>query len=171
MVKKLYLFIFSNFLLILNLNASNKIFPNYVDIEKFSGTWFEIARTYNSFQKDCKDSYVEYALKEEKYEIKNICTSVIDNKVINYKGVGKSANEDKNNFSKIKMTYFYIFSKDYNVVFNDNYNIAVISDEDYENVWIMSRNKNLEESKLNEILLFLEKYVDKEKLIFENRGI
>lgn len=173
MVKKLVKLISFVILFSLTSNylfASGKYFPAYVDRDKFSGKWFEIARTYNNFQKDCKDSYVEYVLNEEKYDIKNSCTSVVDNSDISYNGTGKSANEKVSNFSKIKMTYFYIFSKEYQIVYNDNYNFAVVSDDDFESVWIMSRTKSINEDKLNEILSFLKKYLDLDKLIYENRG-
>lgn len=150
--------------------ASTKFFPQYVDKNLFSGKWYEIARTYNSFQKNCKDSYVEYILNEQNYEIRNICTSAIDDTIINYNGIGKSAKENKTNFSKINMTYFYIFSKEYQVIYNDDYKYAVVSDDNFENIWIMSRNKNIDDEKLNEILVFLKKHINTEKLIYENRG-
>ena len=150
--------------------ASKNYYPEYVDSYKFSGKWFEIARTYNNFQKSCKDSFVEYVYDKNIYNIKNICRSIKDNSVIDYHGVGRSANDNESNFSKIKMTYFYVFSKEYQVVFNDNYKIAVISDDTFNSVWIMSRNEKIEQNKLNDILKFLEKHIDIDKLIFENRG-
>ncbi|CAI8194183.1 MAG: Uncharacterised protein [Arcobacter lacus] len=113
---------------------------------------------------------MEYVYDINVYNIKNICRSIKDNSVIDYHGVGRSANDNESNFSKIKITYFYVFSKEYQVVFNDNYKIAVISDDTFNSVWIMSRNEKIEQNKLNDILKFLEKHIDIDKLIFENRG-
>ena len=37
----------------------------FVSAQKFSGLWYEIARTYNSFQDKCVGSSVEYILNEQ----------------------------------------------------------------------------------------------------------
>ena len=59
-----------NLLIILSLfiiNSNSFAEVKFVDAEKFSGLWQEIARTYNSFQEDCMDSNVEYILKNKKF--------------------------------------------------------------------------------------------------------
>ena len=51
------------------------IFANTpVDIKKFSGLWYEIARIENSFQTSCVASSVEYKLQSDNtYDVYNRC--------------------------------------------------------------------------------------------------
>ena len=45
---------------------SSSIFANtLVDIKKFSGLWYEIARVENSFQTSCVASSIEYKLQQD----------------------------------------------------------------------------------------------------------
>lgn len=93
----------------------------FVSIKKFSGLWYEIARTPNSYQQDCVASSVEYVLQDDNtYEIYNRCfENRVGGKLIEYFGVGKSASKNKNSIAKIEMTYFWIFTEKYNVVYID----------------------------------------------------
>lgn len=139
----------------------------YVDIKKFSGLWYEVARTYNSYQKKCVASSVEYALQEDNtYKVYNRCfENVIGGDLIEYKGVASPTNG--NSMSKIDMTYFYIFTREYRVIhLEKDYATAVVSDKDMEQVWVMSRTPKLEESKFKKILAKLEKSMNLKRLIY-----
>ena len=140
---------------------------DYVNIEKFSGLWYEIARTYNRFEKDCVGASVEYTLVEDlKYDIKNRCfNTTFNGKIIEYNGTAKPS--DGKNMSKIDMTYFWIFAKEYKIIYLDeHYNTAVLVDTDMESIWIMHRKPFMKKEKLASIVKFLEKYMDTSKLIY-----
>ena len=69
--------------------------------------------------------------------------------------------------SKIDMTYFFIFTREYRVIYLEkDYSVAVVADEDMDKVWVMSRNPKLPKRKLNKILSKLEKNMDVKRLIF-----
>ena len=140
---------------------------NYVNAKQFSGLWYEIARTYNSFEKNCVAATVEYILVEPlKYVIKNRCfDSKIGAKIIEYSGTAKPSRE--NIMSQIDMTYYWIFTKSYTIIYLDaDYSSAVMVDKEMEYVWIMNREPFMPKNKLISIISFLAQYMDTSKLIF-----
>ncbi len=139
--------------------------PSYVDTKKFSGLWYEIARTYNSYEKECVASSVEYLLEDDGYDVYNRCLqNSFDGKLIEYHGKGTSLNGK--DMSGLKLTYFYVFSKKYRVIYLNDYKFAVLSDDGYKNLWIMSRTPKMPKAELAMILNSLNKKMDTQKLIF-----
>lgn len=139
----------------------------YVDVNAFSGLWYEVARTSNSYQKNCVASSVEYELQEDStYKVFNRCfENVIGGDLIEYKGNAEPTNG--NSMSKIDMTYFYIFTREYRVIYIEkDYSAAVVSDKKMDQVWVMSRKPELPKRKLNKILAKLQKNMDIKRLIF-----
>ena len=159
---KLSLFSF----LLFTLSFANPLFnPTYVDTQKFSGLWYEIARTYNNYEKECVAASVEYTLDKDAYDVHNRCfKESIGAKLIEYKGTAKAINGK--DMSALKMTYFWIFSKKYRVVYLNAYKTAVLSDEDFKNLWIMSRTPKMDKAELAMILENLKSKMDTQKLIF-----
>lgn len=140
---------------------------DYVSAEKFSGLWYEIARTYNSFQDKCVASSVEYRLVEPlEYKVFNRCfDTVIGGELIEFSGSAEPSTGQS--MSSIDMTYFWIFTKKYNVYYLENdYSYAVVADKDFEQVWIMSRKPNMPKEKLNEITKYISESMDLTKLIY-----
>lgn len=138
-----------------------------VDFKQFSGLWYEIARTYNDYQKTCVASSVEYVPKsDQKYNVYNRCfDSVIGGDLIEYKGVAKAV--EKDSVSTLDMTYFWFFTKRYHVFYIDeNYTSAVVTDEAFKQVWIMSRKPTMKEEKLQKILALLAPHLALENLIY-----
>lgn len=140
---------------------------DYVSIEKFSGLWYEIARTYNSFEKNCVAATVEYVLsKDLNYEIKNRCyDTVIGEDIIEFNGTGKSLNQ--NTMAQIEMTYYWIFTKNYKVIYlNEDYTSAIVSDKNMNNLWIINRKPFMKKKKLDSLVSFLSNYMDTKNLIY-----
>lgn len=139
----------------------------YVDINKFSGLWYELARTYNYYEKNCVAATVEYDLQEDNtYKIYNRCFEhVVGGDLIEYKGTAKPTTG--NSMSKIDMTYYFFFTSRYRVIhLEKDYSAAVVADEDMKQVWIMSRKPSLSKSKFDKILTKLEKNMDLKRLIY-----
>lgn len=138
-----------------------------VDIKKFSGLWYEVARTYNSYQEECVASSVEYRLQKDRtYKVFNRCfKNVIGGDLIEYSGTAEPA--VGNSMSKIDMTYYYVFTREYRVIHLENdYSAAVVADKDMKQVWVMSRKPKLPKNKLDKILAKLEKNMDLKRLIY-----
>ncbi len=86
---------------------------------------------------------------------------------MNIQELEKQLQKTKNQISKIDMTYFWIFTKRYNIVYIDqDYKNAVVSDEDKKNIWIMSRIPKMKKEKLDFILEKLKAHIDLNRLIF-----
>lgn len=155
------------FLLVTTVYAQ-KIEPvPFVSASKFSGLWYEIARTYNSYQERCMASSVEYKLVEKyEYEVFNRCfDTVIGGDLIEYSGSAEPS--EGTNMSSIDMTYFWIFTKKYHVYYlQEDYSYAVVADEEFEQVWIMSRKPFMPKESLNEIILHLSQAMDTSKFIY-----
>jgi len=137
----------------------------YVNPKQFSGLWYEIARTYNSFEHDCVASTVEYRLKKQnEYKVFNRCfENEIGGEKIEYKGIAKA--QENKSMSKLKMTYLWIFTNEYKVVYLNNYKSAVVVNDDMEYVWIMSRTPKMQENEFKKIVNFLDKYMNTKDLI------
>jgi apolipoprotein D and lipocalin family protein len=155
-------------ILFTSLMGSNLESVSYVSPKKFSGLWYEIARTYNSYQEKCVASSVEYILRDEReYDVLNRCFDTkIGGELIKYKGTAQPTYANAN-MSVIDMTYFWVFTKTYEVYYLDeDYSSAVVADSNLEQVWIMSRTPKIEEQKLQKILALLQDKMDLKKLIY-----
>ena len=133
-----------------------------VDIKKFSGLWYEIARLENSFQTSCVASSVEYKLQEDNtYDVYNRCfENELNGKLIEYNGFAKLEN------NQLFMRYFFVFTTSYKIEYLNNYQTAVVSNDDYSNLWIMSRVPNINKNELEKILDDLKTKMDVSKLVF-----
>lgn len=139
----------------------------YVNINNFSGLWYETARTYNSFEENCVAASIEYKLSDENtLEVKNRCFEYeIGGKLIEYTGKAQALNGD--NFATLEKTYFWIFTQEYLILYlEDDYSTAIMADNEMKNMWIMNRTAFMEQEKLDKILVFLKDYMDTSRLIF-----
>lgn len=145
-------------------NSATSPLPN-VDTKSFSGLWYEIARTYNDYEKNCVAATVEYTLiNSNKYEVTNRCFDTkIGGDLIIYNGSGKTI--QANSASKLKLTYFWVFSREYHIIhWEENY--AVMASPDYQNLWIMSRTPSIPKAKLQAILAKLNPLMEIKHLIY-----
>ena len=150
-----------------SLSLQKTIKTQVVDIKKFSGLWYEIARTYNSFEKDCVAATVEYMLTPDMdYKLINRCfDTVIGGDLIQYNGTAKIVNSNHSN--QIKMTYYWFFTSSYNILYLDeDYSSAIIADTEMEHVWIMNREPFMKKEKLNKLVSLLADKLDTSKLIY-----
>ena len=147
---------------------ANTLTPvSHVDDKKFSGLWYEIARTANSFQENCVASSVEYQFVEPlNYKVFNRCfQNEIGGKLTEYKGTVQST--DGKSMASMKMTYFWVFSENYQVYYLDEaYQYAVVANKTFEQVWIMSRKPTMPKNVLSDIKEKLSTAMDIQKLVY-----
>lgn len=121
-----------------------------VDLQKYLGTWYEIARYEHYFEKGCRDVSATYSLKDDgDLKVINRCTKETDQKK-EVVGVAYAVDESK---SKLKVSFFRPFYGDYWIIMlDDEYRYAVVGDPSREYLWILSRTPKLEVKIKDEIL-------------------
>ncbi len=115
-----------------------------VDLNRYLGKWYEIARYPNRFEKNCaSDVTAQYTLRPDgKIEVLNSCRQA-DGKVKSSKGSAKIA--DKQTNAKLKVTFFWPFYGNYWIIDLDpEYRYAVVSEPGRDYLWILSRTPQLE---------------------------
>lgn len=127
-----------------------------IDLNKYSGKWYEIAKYPNKFQKDCDCATAEYLLSENEKHIivTNRCKKANDNewKEVN----GKAFIADKKNFTKLKVQFFWPFKGDYWIIaIDDDYKWVVVSEPSRKYLWILSRSPQMKQETYDYILKFL----------------
>ncbi len=118
---------------------------NRVDLNRYLGTWYEIARFEHFFEKGCKNVTANYSLLEdEKIRVINRCTKIETNEKKEAKGVAYAT--DITN-SKLKVSFFRPFYGDYWIIDLDkDYKYALVGSPSREYLWILSRTKTIDEN-------------------------
>ena len=144
----MYQIIFAVLIALFSIGCSSK-YPDvpttkYVDINKYMGSWYEIARFEHFFEKGCKNVTATYSLNEDQtIKVLNQCTMIQDNKPKVATGVAYSTNESN---TKLKVSFFRPFYGDYWVFeLDQSYQYALVGSPSGEYLWILSRDKNISE--------------------------
>ena len=122
-----------------------------VDLNKYLGTWYEIARYEHFFEKDCKNVTANYSIMDENLiQVINSCVKIITNEKKEAKARAYAVD---NTNSKLKVSFFRPFYGDYWVlILDEQYNYAVVGTPNREYLWILSRTKTIDENIKTDIL-------------------
>ena len=137
-----------------------------VDLQRYLGDWYEIARYEHRFQKDCKNVKANYSLRDDKkIQVVNSCTKISTNEFKDAKAVAYNVDETN---SKLKVSFFRPFYGDYWILDLDkDYKYAIIGTPTKEYLWILSREKLMDKELLNKLLTKITAMgFDKSKLIY-----
>lgn len=131
-----------------------------VDLKRYLGTWFEIARLPNSFQKKCvSDVSANYSMMEDnRIKVVNRCKKK-NGEFSQSEGVAKLANSDGTN-SKLKVRFAPAFLSFLGFVWGDywiielasDYSYAVVGEPSLEYLWILSRTPKLDRNVTMQLL-------------------
>jgi apolipoprotein D and lipocalin family protein len=124
----------------------------YVDLTRYTGTWYEIARYPHRFQEGCMGSKATYTLRDDgNISVLNECyDKTFDGKIRSAKG--KAWVVDKETNAKLKVSFFWPFSGHYWIVdLGENYEYAVVGHPDRTYLWILSRTPEMEDQLYNKI--------------------
>lgn len=139
-----------------------------VDLSRYTGLWYEIARYPNSFESGCEAVTAEYALLDNgRIQVVNTCRqNRVDGPKRDTVGTARVVDQETN--AKLKVTFFPPFEGDYWIIeLDDDYNWAVVGEPSRRLLWILSRTPTLDPTVLDGILARLpEKGYDPAKLIY-----
>jgi len=118
-----------------------------VDLKRYSGTWFEIARLPNSFERKLKCITATYTIREDgKITVLNKGHYITDPARVNTaKGVAWVP--DKNTPAKLKVQFFWPFSGNYWIIVLDkDYKYVLVGDPSFNYLWILCREKKMDDA-------------------------
>jgi apolipoprotein D and lipocalin family protein len=116
-----------------------------VDLQKYSGKWYEIASFPQRFQKGCHCTTAEYTMSEKGYVIvENRCNrDSINGKQSYIKG--KAFVEKNTGNAKLKVQFFWPFKAKYWIIdLANDYSYAVVSHPNKKYLWILSRTPKMD---------------------------
>ena len=117
-----------------------------VDLKRYLGTWHEIARYPNSFQKRCYRSTATYSLRDDgDIKVVNACRK--DRPDGEEKSIeGKAWVVDKATNAKLKVRFFWPFSGKYWIIdLGKDYEYAVVGEPGRGYLWILSRTPTMDD--------------------------
>jgi apolipoprotein D and lipocalin family protein len=125
-----------------------------VDLNRYLGRWYEIARIDHSFQKGCVASTAEYSLREDgDIRVINSCRKISPTGKIS-SVEGRVWIMDKDTNAWLKVQFFWPFAGDYVIIDLDsnNYNYAVVGHPSRNYLWVLSRTPQMEDGLYDEVM-------------------
>lgn len=117
----------------------------HVELDRYLGTWYEIARYPNRFQKDCFATTATYDLRDDgTISVLNRCRKGSPDGPEEVAS-GKAWVVDPETNARLKVQFFWPFSGDYWIIqLGEQYDYAVVGHPDRTYLWILSRIPRLE---------------------------
>jgi apolipoprotein D and lipocalin family protein len=124
-----------------------------VDLKKYAGTWYEIARLPNSFEKNLKCITATYILRDDgKITVLNKGYKISDPAKLS-KAKGVAWVPDPKIPARLKVQFFWPFSGNYWIIdLEKDYKYALVGDPSYKYLWILCREKTMDEKTYNMLL-------------------
>ncbi|MCB9850213.1 MAG: lipocalin family protein [Phycisphaerales bacterium] len=116
-----------------------------VDLARYAGKWYEIARYPNFFEPDCVGVTAEYTLRDDgRVDVLNTCRKLtLDGEVETIEGIARTVDGSSN--AKLRVSFFPPFEGDYWIIELDkNYEYAVVGEPSRSFLWILSREPELD---------------------------
>lgn len=140
-----------------------------LDIDRYMGTWYEIARLPNRFENGLESITATYSLRPDG-RITVINRGIkLSGKLSQIEGVAWVP--DKSEPGKLKVRFFWPFAGKYWIVFLDeSYRVAMVGEPKRKYFWILSRTPELDKDTLQELIrIAKQKGFETNKLIYVNQ--
>jgi apolipoprotein D and lipocalin family protein len=117
------------------------------DIDRYLGTWYEIARLDHSFERGLERVTAEYSLRDDGgIEVVN---KGLDPQKNRWKeAIGKAYFVGDSNLGSLKVSFWGPFYSSYNIIALDknNYSYSMVCGPNKSYLWILAREPHMEES-------------------------
>ena len=119
-----------------------------VDLNRYLGNWYEIARFDHSFERGMEYAMAHYTMRDDgKIDVLN--TGIKDGRAEDAKGIAKTTNQP----GLLRVSFFGPFFSDYRIMMLDeNYQYVLVGGSTNRFLWILSRTPQLDEATLSLIL-------------------
>lgn len=117
-----------------------------VELNRYQGKWYEIARLPNFFEKKLKCASATYTLRDDgKITVINAGNYITEPlKSTSSKGVAWIP--DLKSPGKLKVQFFWPFSGDYWIMYLDkDYRYVLVGEPDHKYLWILAREKTMDD--------------------------
>jgi len=124
-----------------------------VELDRYAGTWYEIARYPNSFERGCVGVTADYTPRDDgRIDVVNTCfESSLDGPSRDIRGSARVVDETTN--AKLKVSFFWPFEGDYWIIdLAEDYSHAVVGSPDRQFLWILSRTPAMDDGLYEQIL-------------------
>lgn len=115
------------------------------EVDKYLGTWHEIARLDHSFERGLTQVTAEYFRRDDgSIQVVNRGYDAASGKWREARAVARFA--DSSDVASLKVTFFWPFSGAYHVIIldRDGYNYAMVTSSSRDYLWILARQKRLD---------------------------
>jgi len=115
------------------------------DLNRYLGTWYEIARLDHFFERGLVNVTAEYSLRDDG-GVKVVNRGFDPKKAEWREAVGKAYLADKRSVGRLKVSFFWPFYAPYNIIALDRegYTYAMVCSGNTSYLWILSRTPTLE---------------------------
>ncbi len=127
-----------------------------VELDRYLGKWYEIAKYPNSFQAGCVGAIAEYSLRDDgRISVVNTCyEGDLDGPVDRIEGSARIVDEDTN--AKLRVSFFGPFEGDYWIIgLDEDYEWALVGEPRRNFLWILSRTPQMDDETFDSILAML----------------
>ncbi len=122
-----------------------------LDLPRYLGTWYEIARFDHSFERGMTNVTAEYVLRGDgKVDVLN--SGWKDGKKKTAKGKAKQPDPEKNP-ALLKVSFFLFFYSDYRILMlSEDYSVALVGSSSDKYLWILSRTPSLPQPVIESVI-------------------
>lgn len=123
------------------------------ELNRYLGTWYEIARLDHSFERGLSDIRAEYSLRDDG-GVKVINSGYHAEQSVRHDAEGRAYFIDRPDVGRLKVSFFGPFYGAYNIIALDkaNYDWVMICGPDLDYLWILSRSPQLDEAVLQSLI-------------------
>lgn len=128
------------------------------DLRRYMGLWYEINRTFNNFEYDCKNASAFYTINvDNTVNVLNTCFDKHWKRISSIQGTAVQIKNNKFHVSFPQEHATGLLVPNYIVLKTDYVNYSIVTSQDKKYLWILSRNKTLDKELENKIYDFCER--------------